>query len=116
MVPDAIAEAFEGKAMLTPAETAAVLRICERTLREHVRRGEITFRAIGSGGTRQRRMFGLDDVMDFLDRQRRTKCPSITPRTGKAGRNRRSGTTTSNSWVVDFTALRAELAGRKPSK
>lgn len=107
-VPPAVSAAFEGKVLLSPAETAALLCMCERTLRGHVRRGEITFRAIGGGGTRQRRMFGLDDVMDFLNRQRRS-VPQIEP----TRRPRRAGRLPSkpshSEYVIDFTALREEM-------
>lgn len=107
-VPPAVSTAFEGKVLLTTAETAALLCMCEHTLRGHVRRGEISFRAKGGGATRPRRMFGLDDVMDFLDRQRRTKCPPTIQGTSRVVRNRRSDTATSSWETIDFTALREQ--------
>lgn len=107
-VPPAVSAAFEGKVLLTAAEAAVLLCMCEHTLRGHVRRGEISFRAKGGGATRPRRMFGLDDVIGFLDRQRRS-VPQIQP----VRRPRRSGRLPSkpnhSDYVIDFTALREEM-------
>ncbi|UOK70155.1 helix-turn-helix domain-containing protein [Ancylobacter polymorphus] len=93
-------------------EAAERLGISPRTLREHVRHGEITFIAMGRGTEKIRRMFAESDLDTFVERRRRSEpCPSISQK------GRRSSTTTSSGPVVDFTALRAakRAAKQKPS-
>ncbi|MBF9233971.1 helix-turn-helix domain-containing protein [Microvirga sp. BT350] len=95
--------------LLTMAEAADELRICERTLREHVRQGDIAYIAIGRGTHRRRRMFDQDDLTDFKERQRRRdKCLSTNTKT------HRTTITTSNIKVVALPVQRAARAAAKP--
>ncbi|MFG1376105.1 helix-turn-helix domain-containing protein [Xanthobacter autotrophicus] len=98
--------------LLTMEEAAAELGISAKTLRGHVKDGQITYIAIGRGVKKPRRMFDVCDIEAFKERRRRTDpCPSTNQRA------RRSTTSTSSGQVVGFMALRDQLrAGRrKPS-
>jgi excisionase family DNA binding protein len=87
--------------LLTMNEAATQLGISTRTLRGHVKMGEIAYIALGHGVKRVRRMFDESDLEAFKERRRRVDpCPSISPKT------RRSSTSTSGGQVSDFTALR----------
>jgi excisionase family DNA binding protein len=86
-------------ALLTPAEAAARLQVSEKTLRRLRDRG-LRYVMLSAGSIRYR----AEDLSDFIE-ARVQQCRSA-PKTPA------SGTTTSRSKVVDFTAL----AGRTPSK
>ncbi|WP_147151693.1 helix-turn-helix domain-containing protein [Reyranella soli] len=96
----------------SPAEIAARLHCSPRTLAEHVRTGGLRYVIIGHGTKRPRKMFTDADVEEFIERQTRrdVPCQSTSPRA------RRSTTTTSNSEVIAFTALRKRLSAEKPRR
>ena len=94
-------------ALLTLAQAAIHLGICEKTLRGYMHRGEIKHIAFGHGLQRQRRRFHPDDLAAFMDQQRRTiPCQSTEQRTKPGTTRRPSTTTTSKSDVVGFMARR----------
>lgn len=106
-IPAALAAAFADRVSLGLCETAGLLGIDEKTLRGHVRAGNIGYLSIGLGTKRQRREFRLADLLEFLERMSRRECPSTAPRT------RRSTTSTSSSGVIGFTARREALIAEK---
>lgn len=93
--------------LLTADQAAACLGICTRTLREHVRAGELAFIPTGRGPTRQRRMFHPADLDAFIDNRRRYECPPI------ALKANRTSDTTSSYKAIDFKALRAAQRDEK---
>jgi excisionase family DNA binding protein len=95
--------------LLTPAAAAKVLGICEKTLREHVDAGEITYVLVGRGTKRKRRRFAEEDLAAFAERQRRRECPCPSISRRKVP----TGIMTSGSAVFDFQALREQLRSRK---
>ncbi|MFG1238045.1 helix-turn-helix domain-containing protein [Xanthobacter autotrophicus DSM 597] len=96
--------------LLTMEEAAEQLGIGIKTLREHVRHGEMPFISMGRGEKRKRRMFDPADLQAFVAaRREREPCPSIEPKTA------RCTTTISNIEVYDFTALQAARAAEKQS-
>lgn len=110
-IPAPLLAAFADRVSIGAGETARLLGFDEKTLRTHVRRGNIRFLSVGFGEKRPRREFRLADILEFLERMSRRECPSTAPRT------RRSTTSTSSSEVTGFTARREALiaAKRKPS-
>lgn len=70
LVPPTLAAAFANRALIPMTEAANLLGMSPRTLRQHAARGEISYRVIGTGDVRPRRMFGLDDCLEFLERRR----------------------------------------------
>lgn len=95
--------------LFTMEQTAEQLGICVRTLRDHVRRGDLAFIEVGQGKTKPRRLFHPDDLMAFVNRQRRTE-PSCQSTSQRA---RISSSTTFNSEVVDFAEVRAQRRDEK---
>jgi hypothetical protein len=84
------------------ARAARELCISTKTLREHVRAGEIAFVPIGRGEKRPRLAFDPQDIRAFIERNRsRAACPSIDPKTA------RTTSSTSKSGELGFMALRA---------
>jgi hypothetical protein len=80
-------------------EAAAELRMSERTLREHVKYGEIAFIKKGRGSLRDRRMFDPKDIEGFKERQRRiASCPSTSTKVPA------TTTSISDTKVIGFTA------------
>lgn len=65
--------------LLTPGEAAQHLGMCVKTLRRHVRAGDIFAIQIGFGGVRPRLKFALVDLNAFIDLRRRAG-PSRVPR------------------------------------
>jgi excisionase family DNA binding protein len=61
----AVKDRFEGRLTLSFKEAAELLKLNEKTLRKHVRRGNIRFRQTGLGRSRVRREFALEDIVDF---------------------------------------------------
>lgn len=90
-------------------EAAQVLGISTRTLRGHIRHGEISYISVGCGVKHQRRMFHASDIEAFVARRRRTECPSIDSTA------RMSIPTISSTEVFDFLAQRAARRGARPS-
>jgi hypothetical protein len=106
-IPAPLLAAFADRVSIGAPETAKLLGLDEKTLRGHVRRGNIRYLSIGFGEKRPRREFRLADILEFLERMSRRECPSTAPRT------RRSTTSTSSSAVIGFTARRAALIAEK---
>lgn len=110
-VPPALAAAYQERATLPASTVCRLLAIDPKTLRQHVRAGNIRYVLKGFGEKRPRREFMLSDVMGFLDKRRREECRSIGARTP------RSTGASSASTVTDFATLRARLnAGRLSSR
>ena len=84
-------------------EALEYLGVAVKTLRHHVDQGDIRFIRFGKRIIR----FAESDLEEFLRRQR---CQYTSPR------GRPTGTSTSSSKVVDFTALREQRASGKLSK
>ncbi|WP_436081863.1 helix-turn-helix domain-containing protein [Pararhizobium sp. LjRoot235] len=96
--------------LLTPAEAASILTISTKTLRGHVKAGEIAFIPLGRGEKRPRVGFDRKDILDFINRRRMRQCPPTSPKT------RRSTTTTSSAAVIGFTALREQRIAEKQKR
>ena len=89
--------------LLTLDEAADALRICSRTLREHIRYGRLAYVSLGGGVTRQLRMIHPHDLMEFVERQRKTEqCPSTNPR------DRKPTSTISSFEVVDLAEIQEQ--------
>lgn len=101
--------------LLTMQQTADQLGISIRTLREHVKHGEITYIAMGRGEQRQRRMFDQSDIDAFKERRRRIDaCPS-TPL--KAHRSTTSPSSLGGSgFMAQLEALHAEKQKRSSER
>ena len=95
--------------LLSPDQAAAKLDISTKTLREHVRAGEIAFIPTGRGEKRMRMKFDERDILEFIERRRKRLCPSISQ--PKA----HTTTTTSSSKVIGFTARLEQLRNEKLS-
>jgi hypothetical protein len=109
LIPDRIAQAFEGRTSLTLAEAADALEMDERHLREAADKGRIHYVLPTVGRTRKMRRFLLIDLIDFLKAERRQECPSISAPT------RRPTGANSGSKVIGFASLRAKLNNDRPS-
>jgi len=95
-VPAPIANAFSQRPTLPPSAICELLNMDIKTLRQHVKAGNIRYVHKGFGTIKQHREFTLDDVMGFLDKRTREECPSINRKT------RRSTSTTFDGEVYDF--------------
>ncbi|WP_084697134.1 helix-turn-helix domain-containing protein [Paracoccus marcusii] len=84
----------------TPDEAAAYLKVSQKTLQRLRNRG-LPYVMISSGTIRYR----PDDLTTFIE-DRVQQCPT-------ARKARASGTSTSKSGVVDFTAVAARMTTRK---
>ncbi|WP_374708726.1 helix-turn-helix domain-containing protein [Shinella sp. CPCC 101442] len=94
--------------LLTPDQAAQLLTISTKTLREHVRAGEIAFIPTGRGEKRVRMGFDRKDILDFIESRRKRACPSTS--TQKAPSTKLS----SNSMVILFEDLQRPGTRRKP--
>ncbi|WP_164924275.1 helix-turn-helix domain-containing protein [Sinorhizobium fredii] len=97
--------------LYTSEQTAGMLNISTKTLREFVKAGEIAYVPLGVGRTRPRLGFHLDDIHDFIKRRRTRDCPPARPA-------RRSIVKSVNSlepygFMERFTEMRAEKEERK---
>jgi hypothetical protein len=106
-IPDLLRQAFADRVSLPLGDTARLLRIDQKTLRGHVKAGNIRFVVVGLGVTKLRREFTLSDILEFLERMRRRECPSISAPT------RPITTMTSNGDALGFTARRAKLIAER---
>src|SRR4030081_3224091 len=86
----------------SPKDAARVLGVSVKTLSCFVSDGEIGYINVGRGKVKRRIMFTEGDLADFIQRraQRDVPCRSTSTKTA------RSITSTSNTSVVAFTALR----------
>jgi excisionase family DNA binding protein len=87
--------------LLTPAEAANLLGISVRTLRAHVRSGELAFINVGRGQVRKHIAFTRQDLEDFI-KSRRMRQGAAEP-VRRAMRARQA-----EPIGLDFAALRAK--------
>jgi hypothetical protein len=106
-VPELLERAFAKRLSLPVKETARLLGIDQKTLRGHVKAGNIRFITIGLGMTKLRREFTLIDILEFLERMRRRECPSTSAPT------RPTTIMTSSGDILGFTARRAKLIAER---
>jgi len=106
-IPELLKRAFATRVSLPPKETASLLGIDQKTLRGHVKTGNIRFVVVGLGMTKLRREFTLSDILEFLERMRCRECPSISAPT------RPTTTMISSGDVLGFTARRAKLIAER---
>jgi hypothetical protein len=97
----------------TASEAAAKLGCSIKTLNAYVESGALRYVIIGHGTKRPRRMFAPADLDAFITSQTRKESP---PCPSSASRARRSGTSTSNSEVIAFTARPRSRPSAKPTK
>ena len=97
-------------ALLTIAEAAAMLGVSVKTMRGHVKAGEIAYINLGRGEKRARMAFEPCDIDEFLNRRRTRQCQSTSRKVP------RSTTSTSRSVGIDFAAVRAKLKGAQPRR
>lgn len=109
-VPPALSAAFQERATLPPADICRLLAMDAKTLRQHVRAGNIRYVLKGFGEKRPRREFTLSDVLGFLDKRAREECPSTSRST------RRSTSMTSGAEVVAFTARHSRRNAAPPRR
>ena len=93
--------------LLTPGEACEMLGISEKTLRAHVIAGELFYISVGKGLCRERRMYDIVDLRQFIE-ARKTTCRS------KSDQDRPSGTRASRSLGAAIFYLPERPAGRKP--
>src|SRR4051794_3004174 len=86
----------------SPKSAADRLGVSVKTLQGYVSDGELRYISVGRGTKKVRRKFTDEDLDEFIHRraQRDMPCQSIGIRTA------RSTTSTSNTRVIAFTALR----------
>jgi hypothetical protein len=104
--------------LLTPKEAAARLRICPRTLLEHVKAMELDAIHIGHGRLRRRLRFDPADLEAFNQRRKAEARELIGEQSCRSTstKRRRSIITTSNAKVVGFMELRERLRSRQRSE
>ena len=85
----------------TAAQAAAKLGCSIKTLKGHIKAGELKYVALGSGRVRRRRMFTDADLDEFIANQTRKDQPACPSSRTPA---RHSGASTSNAKVIAFTA------------
>jgi hypothetical protein len=106
-IPELLKLAFAERVSLPLKETARLLGIDQKTLRGHIKAGNICFMTVGLGVTKLRREFTLSDILEFLERMRGRECPSISAAT------RPTTTMTSSGDILGFTARRAKLIAER---
>ncbi|WP_409530316.1 helix-turn-helix domain-containing protein [Shinella sp.] len=94
--------------LLTPDQAAQLLTISTKTLRAHVKAGEIAFIPTGRGEKRVRMGFARKDILDFIESRRKRECPSISQPKARITH------TTSSSKVVAFSALQRPKPRKTP--
>lgn len=99
--------AFSERLLITVEEAARLLGISSKTLRDDLRRGQITYRATGGGNLRPRRRFAREDIEAYMER---VKCRSTDQRQPVAAPRARSTNTTSRLMVIDFAELQEQRA------
>ncbi|NVP55949.1 helix-turn-helix domain-containing protein [Mycoplana rhizolycopersici] len=97
------------KLLYSAAETARLLSISTKTLREFVRAGEIVYVPLGRGRTKPRLGFHLDDINDFVKGRRVREPLPATTRTVRT-------TSIHQSPVYSFMALREQRNAEKQAK
>lgn len=108
-----LADAFGSEPLLSTERTAKLLNMSVKQLRGHCAAGNMHWVNIGLGTQRQKRMFRLSDVTEFLERQsqqaRARSCQSSGVRMPRAG------TMTSSSVVSGFVERRRKMISGKPN-
>jgi len=97
--------------LMTVAEAAERLRICEKTLRRHIGSGELACIALGRGPDRRRRLIHPDDLRAFIDRMREGGGGGMPVLSRPARRRRAAGPEAPpeyNFTKYDFLRSRAE--------
>ena len=92
--------------LLDMAQAAASLGIGVRTLREHLRAGNIRYVDVGRGKERRSPRFAPHDLTEFQEQHRGQSWPST--------KEAKSSISSSSSKVIDFGALRAARRSAKP--
>src|SRR6187402_1618866 len=106
MIPEPIRVAYATRVSLTQNELCKLLHLDVKTLRAHIKEGNIHFLNKGLGKVRQTREFTLAHVLDFLQRRSQI-CQS------SKGKPRRTTTTTSFLPSADFQGpLHARQSGK----
>jgi excisionase family DNA binding protein len=97
--------------LLTPKEAAERLRICPRTLLEHVKAMELDAIHIGHGRLRRRLRFDPADLEAFNERRKAEARELIGEQSCRSTstKKRPSTTTTSSTRVIGFMKLRERL-------
>lgn len=93
--------------LMTVAEAAERLRICEKTLRRHIGSGELACIVLGRGPDRRRRLIHPDDLRAFIDRMR--EGGGGMPILGRPARRRRRAAGPAPPPEYDFMARREEM-------
>ena len=91
--------------LLDMAQAAASLGIGVRTLREHLRAGNIRYVDVGRGKERRSPRFAPHDLTEFQEQHRGQSWPST--------KEAKSFISSSSSKVIDFAALRAARSKRE---
>jgi excisionase family DNA binding protein len=106
--------------LLTPKETAAVLRVSLDTLDGIVADGDLVFVNVGRGVRKPRRMFARSDIDGFINRRKRRRQPCISTKgTARKSGRLKSGSRASN--IVDLPGTQIKdwrqrlRAARKPT-
>ncbi|MBB3977345.1 Uma2 family endonuclease [Rhizobium azooxidifex] len=99
----------ETKLLYSTAETAALLSISTKTLREFVRAGEIVYVPLGRGQSKPRLGFHIDDINDFVRGRRTRECPPASTQMVRTA-------SISKSPVYDILALREQRNAEKQKK
>lgn len=102
----------EQKLLYSTEETARLLSISTKTLREFVRAGDIAYVPLGRGKSKPRLGFHMDDINDFI-RGRRTRETSVVANTRPA---RLTRTGTPMEAEIGFMARHKLLLAEKQSK
>jgi len=96
---------------LSPDEAAAIIGCCAKTLGKFRDAGAIKAINLGTGRKRPCWRYHPDDVAAFLADRRRTVEHASCPSTNR--RDRRTGTTTFSSTVVDIMARLERATGER---
>jgi hypothetical protein len=86
---ESIRATFAGRPTLNFKDSSNLLKINEKTLRSHVRLGNIRFRLVGLGHIRRRREFALEDIIGFY--VGRSTGMENQPSGGRTVRTRKTG-------------------------
>jgi hypothetical protein len=100
-------------ALRTPTEAARRLRCSIKTLKSHVKAGELKYVIIGRGIKRPRKMFTDADLDQFIANQSRKDAPACPSTKTRA---RQTGSLIFGGEVIDFTAPRKPPPGGKPKR
>ena len=100
--------------LLKPKEAAALLDVCTKTLRKHVRAGHIPSICVGMGTEKKHRMYDHDDLRAFIASRREREYPSAPQGPRGLLRLPASRSTIGGLYRCDNRARGATGRGRKP--